>query len=377
MLKAPERVDFEFTLALNNNTGKFFLCRDVIEDCDDLIHNVWYWRVPMKAQPARNLARVLGRLALLEVNFRLKTPPSRFLPPLIRNARPLVFTDPREVILYELKQCDIVLCHDMGPITHSHLYHPLVKATYEAAFEKIQQVKPLLVFVSKSSMVSFTSLYGDDFPSMSVIYPALRGGVGGGNAEPIGTAPQRFLLTVGSIGFRKNQLRAVEAFAQSRLAEEGFSYVLCGGPEPGFDVATEAARKVPGVILPGYVNDSQLRWLYAHASGFVLPSLLEGFGLPAAEAIANGLVPLLSVGGALHEVAGDAALLVDPLNTAEIAQGMRQLAHMGVDERQVRLAALRRSSARFSRNSANAAWRSTVQQALKGARLRSLGGCPA
>jgi glycosyltransferase involved in cell wall biosynthesis len=71
----------------------------------------------------------------------------------------------------------------------------------------------------------------------------------------------------------------------------------CGGPEPGFDAVIEAAGKMPGVILPGYVNDNQLRWLYTHASGFVLPSLLEGFGLPAAEAISYGLIPLLSKGG--------------------------------------------------------------------------------
>jgi glycosyltransferase involved in cell wall biosynthesis len=116
------------------------------------------------------------------------------------------------------------------------------------------------------------------------------------------------------------------------------------------------------VILPGHVSDNQLRWLYAR--GFTLPSLIEGFGLPAAEAISRGLVPSLSRGETLHEVAGDSAILVDPLNTDELADGMRLLAHMEQQERQARPPELRQSIARFSRNLAEAAWRSTLQQAL-------------
>ena len=148
-----------------------------------------------------------------------------------------------------------------------------------------------------------------------------------------------------------------------------YCYVVCGGPEPGFDAVAEAAGKTPAVILPGYVSDNQLRWLYAHASGFVLPSLLEGFGLPSAEAISRGVVPLLGSGATLHEVAGDSAILVDPLNMDEIADGVRLLAHMGHVERQARLSELRQSVARFSRNFAVAAWRSTYNK-------RSRRDCP-
>jgi glycosyltransferase involved in cell wall biosynthesis len=355
-------VDFEFTLALNNATGKYFVCRDVIDGCSDLIRNVWYWRLPLKRLPPRAAAKVLGRLALFELNFRLESRTAQFLP-LMRNPRPLVFSDPREVILYDLKGFDVVLCHDMGPVTHPDLYHPMVKFTYEAAFEKISKAKPILVFVSKCSLTNFVTLYGDDYPLMKLIYPAVRESVESGPEEPIAAAPKRFLLTVGSVGSRKNHLRSVAAFARSKLADDGFFYVICGGPEPGFDAVVEAASKMPAVILTGHVNDSQLRWLYANATGFVLPSLLEGFGLPAAEAISRGLVPLLSKGGALHEVAGDSAILIDPLNVEEIAEGMRQLAYLEEAERHGRLVGLRQSIARFSRQSATAAWRATLQKA--------------
>lgn len=355
--------DFEFTCALNNPTGKYFVCKDVIDGCGDLIQNVWYWRMPLRHLPGRTLAKILGRLAVHELNFRLESRWSRYLP-LMSNARPLVFSDPREVILYNLKGRDIVLCHDLGPITHPSLYHPLVEFTYETAFKKIRKTKPHLVFVSECSLKTFVSHYGDDFPTMTLIYPALRLGVESGPEEPIPNSPERFLLTVGAVGQRKNHLRSIEAFTRSGLAEDGYSYVICGGPEPGYDFVVEAAGKVPAVILTGYVSDSQLRWLYARASGFVLPSLLEGFGLPAAEAISRGLVPLLSTGGALHEVAGDSAILVDPLNVDEIAGGMRRLAHMDKAQRQALLLDLRRSISRFSRDAAITAWRATIQQAL-------------
>src|SRR3984893_18398482 len=264
------RVDFEFTLALNNATGKYFLCQDVIEGCGDFIEKIWYWRLPMKQLPARTMARVLGRLAVLEISCRLKSRASAHLP-LMRNPRPLVFSDPREVILYELESRDVVLCHDMGPVTHPELYHPSVKPTHETAVEKIRRAKPLLVFVSECSLQNFVALYGDDYPSMRLIYPALRMGIDSGEEEPIAAAPQRFLLTVGSVGSRKNHLRSLEAFALSGLVELGYHYVICGGPEPGFDAVAEAASKMPAVILTGYVSDRELRWLYAHASGFVLP----------------------------------------------------------------------------------------------------------
>ncbi len=356
-------VDFEFTLAMNNATGKYFVCLDAIESCRDLIRNVWYWRLPLKRLPPRLMARILGRLARDEINYRLVSHSSRSLP-LMRNVRPVVFTDPREVILYKLKGSDVVLCHDMGPITHPDLYDPNVNFLYETAFKKICEAKPLLVFVSQCSRNNFVALYGDDYPSMKVIYPALRGAIEAGCEEPIATAPRRFLLTVGALGWRKNYLRSLEAFAKSKLADEGYNYVICGGPEPGFDAVAEAASKMPAVIMTGYVNDKHLRWLYTHASGFVLPSLLEGFGLPAAEAISRNLVPLLSKTGVLQEVAGDAAILVDPFDVDEIANGMRRLVDMEESERQARLVALRQSIARFSRDLATAAWRATIEQAL-------------
>ena len=248
--------------------------------------------------------------------------------------------DPREVIFHNLKTTDCVICHDVGPITHPNLYHHAVKETYEMAYAKIKLARPHMLFVTQTSLKAFVSLYGKDFPTMDVISPPLRSAITEGPRDSVVDVRQPFLLTVGSLGDRKNQAGAIEAFRATGLSGSGYTYVLCGGPEPGFEAVAALADRTPGVKRLGYVSDSQLRWLYHNAIGFVLPSFLEGFGLPAAEAIGFGLVPLVSRGGALHEVTGDDAVLVDPANIDSIAEGMRVLVSLTVQERERRMASL-------------------------------------
>ena len=78
--------------------------------------------------------------------------------------------------------------------------------------------------------------------------------------------------------------------------------------------------------------------------------------MPAAEAIDQGLVPLLGRGGALEEVAGDAAIYVDPLDVPDISTGMKLLADLSDEERNIRLARLRQSIKRFSLENAVVTW---------------------
>lgn len=359
------RVDCEFTLALNNRTGKYFFCRDLMAATPELVHSCTYWRYRSDRAPSGLFAKVLGRLALYEVETRIRFPASYGIFPAMKRDRPVVFTDPRECVLYELKSSDVVFCHDMGPLTHPTLYGRGVKELYERAYARVEAAKPSLLFVSDASRQVFASLYGTDYPALEVVYPPLRTGIDSGTEEAVPGIPAKFLLTVGSIGARKNQSRAISAFERLGLAEKGFAYVLCGGPEPGAEDVIAKAKRTAGVVLTGYASDNQLRWLYRHAQGFVLPSLLEGFGLPAAEAIAHGLVPLVGAGGALHEVTGDEAILVDPEDDSSIEDGMRRLAEMPAEERARRLPALRARIARFSMESATAAWRSAIVRAAK------------
>ena len=139
------------------------------------------------------------------------------------------------------------------------------------------------------------------------------------------------ILSVGAIQRRKNISRLVEAFEQMAAgqSEAGWKLVLAGSF--GFD--SEAARqrierssRKQDIQVLGYVSDSQLEELYQRASILAFPSLDEGFGMPVLDAMARGVPVLTSNVSAMPEVAGDAALLVDPMDVRSIADGLCRLA---------------------------------------------------
>lgn len=129
-----------------------------------------------------------------------------------------------------------------------------------------------------------------------------------------------YALFVGGARPHKNLRRAVDAFR--RAAIPGLSLVLAG-PMPK-DVETLAGAAT-GVRRIGVVEDADLPALYRAAVFLLYPSLAEGFGLPVAEAMACGTPVIASDIPVLREVAGDAALLVDPRDTDAIADAMKRL----------------------------------------------------
>jgi glycosyltransferase involved in cell wall biosynthesis len=79
------------------------------------------------------------------------------------------------------------------------------------------------------------------------------------------------------------------------------------------------------VCCPGYVSSEDLRILYSHAEGFVFPSLYEGFGIPLLDAMACGAPIITGPGSALPEVAGDAAIYVDPHDPEQLGMEIERL----------------------------------------------------
>ena len=139
-----------------------------------------------------------------------------------------------------------------------------------------------------------------------------------------------YLLAVGTLEPRKNLARAIEA--AQRL---GLELRVAG--EPGWG-GVEASG--PGVSWVGFASDDELARLYRGARCVVYPSLYEGFGIPVLEAMACGAPVVTSRGGATEEVAGGAAVLVDPEDVASIAAGIENA--IGRRE-ELRVAGLRRA----------------------------------
>jgi glycosyltransferase involved in cell wall biosynthesis len=121
-----------------------------------------------------------------------------------------------------------------------------------------------------------------------------------------------YVLYVGAFQARKNVLRLVDAFDRARARIPTTQLALIGPSQWRYPELARRLEHSEGVRVLGYVPEEDLPALYAGASAFVLPSLYEGFGLPVLEAMACGAPVVCSNTTSLPEVAGDAALLVDP-----------------------------------------------------------------
>jgi len=138
-----------------------------------------------------------------------------------------------------------------------------------------------------------------------------------------------YILTVGDLHPRKNLLRIIDAFTWLKETKKiPHKLVLVGKAlyqaEKIYEKAYSGSTK-DAILFTGYVSFDDLRALYQGAALFAFPSLDEGFGLPVHEAMASRSPVIVSDRGSLPEVAGDAALVVDPLSIEDIGSAMYRI----------------------------------------------------
>lgn len=136
--------------------------------------------------------------------------------------------------------------------------------------------------------------------------------------------PFRYLLCVSNRKRHKNEFRVVEAYAKAGLAGE-VRLVFTGDSTTELADCIEWQRVTPFVHFTGRVPEEKLPSLYRGAEALVFPSLYEGFGLPVLEAMACGIPVVTSNSTALPEVAGDAALLVEPTSVEQIGEAVKRI----------------------------------------------------
>ncbi len=137
-----------------------------------------------------------------------------------------------------------------------------------------------------------------------------------------------FILYVGRIQARKNLTRLVEAFGQIRRAGFEHHLVLVGRSEWNRELLSARIVELGlsrDVVITGYVPKKDLPWFYNAADVFAYPSFFEGFGLPVMEAMACGTPVITSAGSSLEEIAGNAALIVDPVDVTTIRAALEEL----------------------------------------------------
>jgi glycosyltransferase involved in cell wall biosynthesis len=163
----------------------------------------------------------------------------------------------------------------------------------------------------------------------------------------LGLGPGPIVLNVGQKKPHRNLERLIRSLVAVRAAVPGAQLVLPGPPNDAAEAALRELAQREGVTdavtIPGFLDTADLEGIYAAARAFLLPSLVEGFGLPVLEAMARGLPVACSRDSAPGEVAGDAGLTLDPRSEASIADAA--IALLTDDALHTRLAAAGRARA--------------------------------
>ena len=214
----------------------------------------------------------------------------------------------------------ITTFHDLFVLTGDYST-PEFRARFAAQAREAASASDLILTVSQFTAGQVHELLGVERSRLRVVHHGVR-------ITPPQPAPPRqdLVLHVGAIQARKNIARLIEAF---EALPASWSLVLAGSAGYG---AEPILRRIDGsparprISVTGWLPDAELARLYARARLFAFPSLDEGFGIPVLEAMASGVPVVTSNRSALPEVAGDAALLVDPARTDEIAAALLRLA---------------------------------------------------
>jgi len=272
-----------------------------------------------------------GRLALPE-NFSWRSERSpgysaRELWSVSRNARAAgadLFHSPHYVTPLGLACPAVVTVHDLIHLRFTEHYTPLERAYARVTVARALRGSSWTIAVSEATRRELRAKFGalanrvetipngvDERLRAEVDADSLAAGLRRLGLEP------GYLLFVGNPKPHKNLPLLLEAHARLRARREAPPLVLAGGAAP--DPAPPAVRAL------GEVSDEDLPLLYRGALAVVVPSLWEGFGLPAAEAMASGTPVVASNRGALPEVVGDAGLLFDPEDAESLVAAIGRL----------------------------------------------------
>lgn len=275
--------------------------------------------------------------------------------------RPDVLFVPAHVVPL-VAPCCVVTIHDLGYLSEPDAHPPRQRRMLDLTTRWSARSSTRIIAVSDSTKRDLVDHYGV-VPDKIDVVPL-------GVSETFSTRsldettrvriaydlPETFVLAVGTIQPRKN----LEMLTRAMELIPGIQLVVAGKPGWLADrVMAELAEPLRAgrVRLLGYVPSADLAALYAASSCVAFVSRFEGFGLPAIEAMACGAPVVASDRGALPEVVGDAALVVDPDDRNEIAEAIRTVLSDAARAASLREAGLRRAE-EFT-------WRATAEETLR------------
>lgn len=188
-------------------------------------------------------------------------------------------------------------------------------------------------------------------------------------ADPLPHSPEKlsfssnlkksnFIMYLGRPLPHKNLWRLVQAYALLKKTHPDLKLVLAGKKDDMYGLIEDKAKRadIGGITFTGFVSDNELRWLYEHCAAYIFPSLSEGFGLPALEAMMHGAPVVSSNATCLPEVYGDAAVYFDPLNIEDMSTKIAAV----IDDEELRQSLIKKGH----KQAASYSWERMAQQTL-------------
>jgi len=279
-----------------------------------------------------------------------------------------IFHSPNHLLPLFYKGKTIVTVHDLIPFTLPEVYGFWYPAYLRLLFPPTLKKADTIIAVSQTTKNDLLSLFDIKEEKIKVIYNGLDA-----NFKLIEdrnllekkrqylNLPEKFILFVGTVEYRKNLKRLLHAFG-GLAKKENLSHKLVIAGKFGIG-SNEIFRTVNSlgiqekVVFLNYVSYDLLPFLYNLADIFIYPSLYEGFGLPVIEAMACGTPVITSNCSSLKEIAEGYALLVDPYKPEDITEKIELLLHDENTRRELIKKGLRRSQI-FS-------WEKTAERILE------------
>lgn len=268
----------------------------------------------------------------------------------IKQRPPDVFWSPANFLPFNLPPKSVATIHDLAFQLYPQSYPILGRFLSLYTLRRAVKVATKLIAVSQQTKKDLKRYFNVPGEKIDVIYHALRSDFNQPDTRPNGSAgrepvilagkpevdinhdyPQltKYFIYVGRLELRKNLPNVVRAFAEfQKQVTEPTQLLLAGSKGYGYPSIVKLIKQLgieSSVVIKDYISAEQLPTLYKKSLGLIFASQYEGFGLNILEGFAAGVPVLTSDLGAMSEIAGGAALLVDPDDIDAISGGMKQL----------------------------------------------------
>ncbi len=262
------------------------------------------------------------------------------IPRQLASLTPSVIHAPYYIRPYLMPAPVVFVAYDLIPLKYPEYFSLHERLAFQFTMRLSLRTAQAIVSTSRSTAQDLQQFYGVPPERLVVIPGAADAHFIPQPAFTIATLrakyhlPERYALYLGSNKPHKNLVRLVESWAHVSAQAPEVKLVIAGHWDPRYEQAKERAKALQleeKVLFAGPIADADLPALYSGAEVFIFPSLYEGFGLPVLEAMACGVPVICSNTSSLPEVAGDAALMVDPTDVPALSQAIaRVLADAGL-----------------------------------------------